>query len=85
MNSAYGAKLLSDYKESLRALERTKRKFSELAEAEARRNSAEARHSLQTRKREDIRTQIEKCVIRAPRTGLVVYGTGERDYHATIT
>lgn len=74
-------KLLSDYKESLRALERTKKKaFSELAEAEARRNSAEARHSLQTRKREDIRTQIEKCVIRAPRTGLVVYGTGERDY-----
>ncbi len=76
-------KLLSDYKESLRALERTKKKaLSELAEAEARRNSAEARHSLQTRKRDDIRTQIEKCVIRAPRTGLVVYGTGEQDYRS---
>lgn len=73
--------LLSDYEESLRKLERTKKlALSKTAQAEAKRNSAEARHKLQTRKREDLLEQIEKCVIRAPRTGLVVYGTGENDY-----
>ena len=73
--------LLSDYEESLRKLERTRKlAFSKTAQAEAKRNSAEARHELQTRKRKDLLDQIEKCVIRAPRPGLVVYGTGEQSY-----
>jgi HlyD family secretion protein len=73
--------LLSNYEESLRKLERTKKlALSKTAQAEAKRNSAEARHKLQTRKRDDLLEQIEKCVIHAPRTGLVVYGTGENDY-----
>ncbi|HDP36009.1 MAG TPA: HlyD family efflux transporter periplasmic adaptor subunit, partial [Candidatus Hydrogenedentes bacterium] len=76
-------KLLSDYEESLRKLERTKKlAHSKIAQAEAKRNSAEARHALQTRKREDLLQQIEKCVIQAPRPGLVVYGTGEQSYRS---
>ena len=74
--------LLSNYEEFLRKLERTKKlALSKTAQAEAKRNSAEARHKLQTRKRDDLLEQIEKCVIHAPCTGLVVYGTGENDYH----
>jgi len=76
-------KLLSDYEESLRKLVRAEKlATSTIAQSEAKKNSAEARHKLQTRKREELATQIEKCVIRAPRTGLVVYGTGEQSYRS---
>jgi HlyD family secretion protein len=71
-------KLLSDYEEALRKLERAgKLAVSKLAQAEAKRNSAAAQFELQTRKRQEIREQIEKCVIRATRPGLVVYGGGQ--------
>lgn len=76
-------KYMSDYEESLRKLERTiKLAHSKEAQSEAKKNSAEARHQLQTRKREDLTTQIEKCTIRAPKVGLVVYGTGEQSFRA---
>lgn len=75
-------KLLSDYQEALRKLERAKKlAVSKLAQAEAKLNSSEARHVLQTRRRDDIREQIEKCIIRAERSGLVVYGGGEGHYY----
>ncbi len=76
-------KLLSDYEESLRKLVRAQKLASStIAQSEAKKNSAEARHQLQTRKRDELTTQIEKCIIRAPRTGLVVYGTGEQSYRS---
>lgn len=71
-------RLLSNYEESLRKLERTHRlAVSQLAQAEARLKSSEARYALQTRRRDEIKTQIEKCIIVAEREGLVVYGGGE--------
>lgn len=74
-------KLLSDYEEALRKLERAKKlAISKLAKAEANLNSAQARFQLQTRKRNEIREQIEKCVIRATKPGLVVYGSGDQPY-----
>ena len=74
-------KLLSDYEESLRKLLRARKlAHSKIAQSEAKKNSAEVRHELQTRKRQELATQIEKCIIRAPRTGLVVYGTGEQNW-----
>lgn len=75
-------KLLSDYEESLRALQRARKlAVSKLAQAEAKLNSAEARYELQSRKRDEFKTQIEKCIIRATKPGLVIYGEGNRSYY----
>ena len=75
-------KLVSDYEESLRALQRARKlAISKLAQAEAALNSAEARFELQTRKRDELKTQIDKCVLRATKPGLVVYGEGNRSYY----
>lgn len=78
-------KLVSDYQQTLRKLRRDERMaISKTAQEEADRVSAEARHLLQTRKREEIAEQIEKCVIRAVKPGLVIYGTGESSYREEI-
>lgn len=75
-------KLVSDYQETLRKLRRNERMaVSRTAQEEADRVSAEARHLLQTRKRREIAEQIEKCVIRAVKPGLVIYGSGENSYY----
>lgn len=75
-------KLVSDYEESLRKLQRARKlAISKLAQAEANLNSAEASYGLQTRKRDELKVQIEKCVIRATKPGLVVYGEGNRSYY----
>lgn len=75
-------KLVSDYEESLRRLQRTRKlAVANLAKAEASLNSAEARYELQSRRRDELTEQIEKCVIRATKTGLVVYGEGNRSYY----
>ncbi len=78
-------KLVSDYEEALRKLRRTERQcVSKLAQEEAGRASAEASHLLQTRKRQEIAEQIEKCVIRAQKPGLVIYGTGDSSYRSEV-
>ena len=70
-------KLLSDYEEALRKLERAnKLAVSRLAQAEAKLNSTEARYDLQRGQLEDVIEQLGKCVIVAQNPGLVVYGTG---------
>lgn len=75
-------KLVSDYEESLRKLQRARKlAVSKLAQAEAKLNSAQARFELQSRKRNELSEQVEKCVIRATRPGLVVYGEGNRSYY----
>lgn len=75
-------KLVSDYEESLRKLQRARKlAVSKLAQAEAKLNSAQARFELQSRKRTELTEQVEKCVIRATRPGLVVYGEGNRSYY----
>lgn len=71
-------KLLSDYLEATRKLKRAQKlAISKLAQSEAKLRSTEARYTLQARKRMEIAEQIAKCVIRAERTGLVVYGGGD--------
>jgi HlyD family secretion protein len=75
-------KLVSDYEESLRKLQRARKlAVSKLAQAEANLNSAEASYELQSRKRDELKVQIEKCVILATKPGLVVYGEGNRSYY----
>jgi len=68
--------LLSDYEEALSALEREMQKASaELAQAEARLKSAEQQYNLESSQLIDLKDQLSKCVIRAERPGLVVYGS----------
>lgn len=57
-------------------LERTgKEAYAKLAQAEARLRSAQGKYRIEQDRVDDLRDQIEKCVIRAERTGLVVYGS----------
>ncbi len=71
-------KYLSDYEESLRKLERVqKQAVSKLAQAMSRMRSNEAQYRLKTSRRDELIEQIEKCVITAERTGLVVYATSQ--------
>jgi HlyD family secretion protein len=72
-------KLLSDYTEASKELERIQaRARSELAQSEAQLKSGEARYELEKDKREKLKTQIEKCVIRATQPGMVVYAGQDR-------
>jgi HlyD family secretion protein len=73
--------LLSDYQEAKRELERTvARTRSELAQAQARLESAEASFDLQKDHVAKLERQIAACVIRAPSPGIVIYGTSA-DWH----
>ncbi len=68
---------LSKYTESLRELERTRKGgVSKLAQAEAKLKSAEAKQSLEDRQLKELYDQLVKCTIKAPRPGLLVYGSG---------
>ena len=70
-------KLLSDYVEKLRKLQRTlKESESKLAQAEAKLRSAEARFEIESQQLKELKEQLEKCKIHAERPGLVVYGGG---------
>jgi len=74
-------KLLSDYEESLRKLERARKlAVSRLAQADAKLNSMKAQYELQQSRRQEIFEQIEKCIIKAEKPGLIVYGTGGRNF-----
>jgi len=69
-------KLLSDYYESGRALERTlARARSELAQAKARLENAKARFDLQQERLAKAQKQLAACTMKAPAPGLVVYGS----------
>jgi HlyD family secretion protein len=68
---------LSKYTEALRELDRTKKgAVSKLAQADAKLKSAQARYNVEQRQLKELNEQLEKCVIKAPRPGLVVYGSG---------
>ncbi len=74
-------KLLSDFEEALRKLDRTwQQAASELAQSEARMKSNEAKHNLQTKRRKDLYEQIDKCTLCAERTGLVVYAGSDEPW-----
>ncbi len=68
---------LSKYTEALRELDRTKKgAISKLAQADAKLKSAQAKYSLEEKQLKELYEQVDKCQIRAPRPGLVVYGGG---------
>jgi HlyD family secretion protein len=74
-------KLLSDYYEAKRALDRTYAKArSQLAQAKARLESAKARYDLQQDRLNKTKDQIAACIIKAPASGLVVYGSSNDPY-----
>jgi len=67
-------KLLSDYQEAQRELERTEaRARSQLAQAKAKLVSADATLSLQKDRLEKVQKQLVACIIKAPAVGQVVY------------
>ncbi len=71
---------LSKYVEAVRELDRARKgAISKLAQAEAKVKSAEGRYNLEVRQRKDLLDQIDKCTIRAKKTGLVVYGGGNME------
>ena len=71
-------KLLSDYDESKRELERIEaRARSKLTQAQARLNSSQATYLLQKRRLEKLQKQLKACTIKAPAPGQVVYGSSE--------
>jgi RND family efflux transporter MFP subunit len=71
---------LSKYLDAVRELDKTRRlAISKLAQAEARLRSAQGQYQVQLRQRNDLRQQLAKCLIRAERPGLVVYGGGRDD------
>jgi multidrug efflux pump subunit AcrA (membrane-fusion protein) len=66
---------VSKYEEALRALDKSyKEAISKLAQAKARKLTAENRFELGKKEIRDIQEQIDKCSIAANTTGLVVYG-----------
>ena len=69
---------LSTYTEAVRELDKSRRvAISKLAQARAKLKSAQGQYAVQTRQRKDLNEQLEKCTIRAEKSGLVVYGGGD--------
>jgi len=61
----------------MRELDRARKAaVSKLAQADAKLKSAQGNYNVQLRQRADINEQLEKCVMRAKKTGLIVYGGG---------
>jgi HlyD family secretion protein len=73
-------KLLSDYNEAKRELERIEAGArSKFAQAKAKLSSKEATYSLEKERLEKWRKQLEACTIRAPAAGQVVYSSSMMD------
>ena len=71
---------LSKFTEAVRELDRARKAaVSKLAQAESKLRSTEAQFNIQSRQRKDMTEQIVKCVIKATKPGLVVYGGGRED------
>lgn len=70
---------LSKYAEGVREIDKARRvAISKLAQVQARLNSAKGQYEVQSRQRQDLMQQLEKCILRSEKSGLVVYG-GNRD------
>lgn len=68
---------LSKYVEAARELNRARKAaVSKLAQAESRYRSAQAQFNVQQRQLKEITEQVDKCILRAKKPGLVVYGGG---------
>jgi HlyD family secretion protein len=66
---------LSKFAEAVRLLDKADHEaISKLAQARAKLNSARGQYQVQWRQRQDVQEQLNKCVIVAKKSGLVVYG-----------
>jgi len=74
---------LSKYAEAVRELDKARRvAVSKLAQAKANLKSAQGQHEVQLRQLKDLKEQLEKCTLRAQKSGLVVYGSaGEEMFY----
>ncbi len=71
---------LSKYLDTVRELDKTRRlAISKMAQTDARLRSAQGQYQVQLRQRKDLSEQQAKCLIRAQKSGLVVYGSGGDD------
>lgn len=76
-------KMLSLYEEALLELIRDKREsYAHMARFEAVYRSAKRRYELEFKQRADLQEQLESCVIRAEKPGLIAYGGGNLSYYA---
>jgi len=70
---------LSKFNEAVHEFDKSRRvAISKLAQARAKLKSAIGQEKVQSRQSKDLNEQLEKCTLRAKKTGLVVYG-GARD------
>ena len=73
---------LPPFSELLPELDRARKAaVSKLAQAEAKLKSAQAQYNVQLRQRKELNEQLEKCIIKAKKPGLVVYGGGRDDMY----
>lgn len=71
---------LSKYAEAVRELDKARRvAISKLAQARAKLKSAQGQYQVQLRQRSDLNDQADKCILRAKKAGLVVYGSANDD------
>ena len=78
--------LLSKYDESLRGHQRARKEaIAKLAQVRARLKSAEGRFKIEAEQRRDLNEQLNKCVIRAQKSGLVVYASDNRMFGSEQT
>lgn len=76
-------KMLSNFEEALRGLIREKREaMAKMAQVEARFRTAKRSYELQLQKRADLQEQLESCVVRATKKGLVAYGAAKKDRYS---
>ena len=71
---------LSKYVEAARELNRARKAaVSKLAQAESRYRTSQAQFNVQQRQLKEITGQVDKCILRAKKPGLVIYGGGGDD------
>lgn len=76
-------KMLSTFEEALRGLIRKKREaMAKMAQAEARFRTAKRSYELKLQNRADLQVQLESCVVRATKKGLVAYGAAKKDRYS---
>ena len=72
-----GEEFLSKYDEAIQALIRARKEtISKLAQARAKWRGVEGRYRIEEAQQKELYDQLSKCVIRAQRPGLVVFGGG---------
>jgi len=79
-------KMLSSFEEALRNLIREKREaVAKMVQMEAHFRTSRRSYELKMKKRAELQTQLESCVIRATKTGLVAYGPAKKNRYSNDT